>query len=138
MRTLYQKKPFIQREIKPDNIKLSELSEVKILIAEDPRSHQKIARWSTQHAGDCTLEVPTLEITPGGFFTFSGNLSSSGNDDSWGILHFDFKQANGLVLWSSGAFWSPTIGDWAPWIINSTYPEYLFDSIALVQFSSHC
>lgn len=98
----------------------------------------KLFQWADQHVGDCTMQFPQLELRPNGWFTFSGNLSSSGGDDSWGVLHIDLKQANGLVLWSSGAFWSPTIGDWAPWIITSQYPMYLFDTIEVAQFFSHC
>lgn len=132
MKRLFKDKPL--REIQIEKITFSGIKSSEIA----PRSRNKIFRWGIQQAGDCALEAPMLEIRPDGWFTFSGNLRSSENDDSWGILHFDFKQDNGHVLWSSGAFWSPTIGDWAPWIINSTYPAYLFDTIARVQFWSHC
>jgi hypothetical protein len=94
--------------------------------------------WEDQHAGDCTLQFPQLLLYNNGWFEFSGNLSSSNDDDSWGILHFDFKQQNGLVIYSPGPFWSPTIGDWAPWIISAQYPQYLYDSIQLISFTSHC
>src|SRR5262245_22621417 len=132
MDTLFNTKPL--GEIQIEKITFSGITSFDAAV----RSGTKIFRWGRQQAGHCTLDAGMLELVSGGLFTFSGNLSSSRNDDSWGILHFDFKQANGLVLWSSGAFWSPTIGRWAPWIINSTYPAHLFDTIAIVQFWSHC
>ena len=137
MKTLFKKEPL--REIQIEKITFSG---IKSLAYDSSKTagevRTKIARWGTQHAGDCTLEAPMLELRSNGWFTFSGNLSSSSSDDSWGILHFDLKQDNGHLLWSSGAFWSPTIGDWAPWIIDSTYPAYLFDYLASASFSSHC
>jgi hypothetical protein len=138
METPYQNKPRVRIQIKPENIKISE---AKIFVEDNQGPNiqrSKTAQWPTQFAGDCSLEAPILWIIPEGWFNFSGNLRSSENDDSWGILHFDFKQANGLVLWSSGAFWSPTIGDWAPWTFDSTYPAYLYEHITNVQFWSHC
>jgi hypothetical protein len=103
-----------------------------------PGLRSKTFRWGTQQSGDCTMDAPMLWITNDGVFEFSGNLSSSGSDDSWGILHIDLQQDNGHTLWSSGAFWSPTIGGWAPWTIWSTYPKFLFDSVERAQFWSHC
>jgi hypothetical protein len=136
MRTLFRREPL---EIKIEENSFSETNSLGYEGAKTVGDVQtKIARWGPQHAGHCTLDAPMLEIRSNGWFTFSGNLSSSSDDDSWGILHIDLKQDNGYVLWSSGAFWSPTIGDWAPWIVDSTYPAYLFDTIAKAAFSSHC
>jgi hypothetical protein len=135
----YQNKPFIQRQIKPENIKVSE---VKILGVKDRSSTLDVfwkgTNWPTQFAGHCMLQWPALSLYSNGWCFFIGNLSSSESDDSWGILHFDFLQDNGLVLWSSGSFWSPTIGTFGTWRFQFTYPEYLFDTIKSAQFASHC
>ena len=139
MKTLFKNEPV--REIQIEKITFSG---IRSFDASDrgselaARAQSKTFRWGTQQVGDCTLEAPMLWITQDGFFMFSGNLRSSGNDDSWGILHFDFLQDNGLVLWSSGSFWSPTIGTFGTWRFQFTYPEYLFDTIKSAQFASHC
>ncbi|WP_140982285.1 DUF6294 family protein [Bradyrhizobium guangdongense] len=133
-KSLFTPKSPKQMEIMPERMVFSGVT----VGAANAVQSTKIFQWGTQRVGDCSMEFPMLELRTNGWFTFSGNLRSSGNDDSWGILHFDFKQANGLVLWSSGQFWSPTIGDWAPWIIDSAYPAHLFDTIQIMQFFSHC
>ena len=132
-KSLFTRRSPTQMQIIPERIMFS-----GVTVAVERAQSTKIFQWGPQQVGDCTLQAPMLELRTNGFFTFSGNLSSSGDDDSWGILHFDFKQANGLVLWSSGQFWSPTIGDWAPWIIDAAYPQHLFDTINIAQFFSHC
>jgi len=132
MESLFQDKVPLKTKIKPESIKFSELK--GFALTDDTKTWV----WPDQHAGDCTLKSPELTMYPGGYFEFTGSLSSRKSNDSWGILRFNFLQDNGLLLWSSGAFWSPTIGHWAPWRIVSQYPRYLFDSIALAGFDSHC
>jgi Family of unknown function (DUF6294) len=132
MNSLFPNKAPIKGSLKPENIKFSELRSFTL------RDETKVFQWPDQHAGNCTLQFPQLFLYPDGMFEFSGNLSSSGSNDSWGILHIDVQQDNGLVLWSSGSFWSPTIGDWAPWDNWLQYPKYLFDTITHAQFWSHC
>ena len=91
-------------------------------------------------AGNCEMEGVMLELIPDGWADFGANVSSGGNDDSWGILSFHFHQANGLVVWNSGSFWSPTIGvgNTTPWTFQFQYPAVLFDTIATIDFTNHC
>jgi hypothetical protein len=133
METANPAKSLIPRQIKPENIGFSGAKSPATM---DESS--KLFRWDLVTAGNCSFEGVLLEIDPGGWAHFWGNLSSSGSDDSWGILRFNFRQSNGLVLWASGSFWSPTIGNWGPWHDDFQYPAYLFDTIALVDFDSHC
>lgn len=96
--------------------------------------------WQGFSVGECHCNDASLVINTEGNFGFSCRLSSDGGNDSWGILHFDFYQDNGVLLWSSGQFWSPTIpsrGD-EEWSFSSGYPQFLFDYVNGVSMTSHC
>ena len=125
----------ITRQIKPENIGFSG---AKAPTPKDDGS--KVFQWSLVTAGNCEMEGVMLELIPDGWADFGANVSSGGNDDSWGILSFHFHQANGLVVWNSGSFWSPTIGvgNTTPWTFQFQYPAVLFDTIATIDFTNHC
>jgi hypothetical protein len=131
-----------QRTVKPENIIFSEarsyaLPDKSQPVTEDAATAKRFL-WKEVRAGDCQMTGIQLQFISPGFFFFDSHIRSSGDDDSWGILHFDVYQANGLRIWSSGAFWSQTIGGPLPWQFTSQFPQYIFDAIALASFTSHC
>jgi hypothetical protein len=97
------KRALVTRQIKLENIGFSG--------AKSPATMDdttKVVQWDLVTAGNCAMEGTLLELISDGWADFGANVSSSGGDDSWGILSFYFHQANGLVVWNSGSFWSPT------------------------------
>ena len=92
--------------------------------------------WPGFSVGECHMNDAGLVINTDGGLGFSSRLSSDGGGDSWGILHFNFYQDNGVLLWSSGQFWSPTIP--TEWSFSSGYPQFLFDYVNGVSMTSHC
>ena len=96
--------------------------------------------WGLLSAGDCACADARLVITSDGGLGFSSSLTSSDlGDDSWGILHFDFYQNNGVLLWTSGQFWSPTIVSVGQqFTFSSGFPKYLFNDISHVWMAYHC
>ena len=130
------------RTVKPENIIVSELRPHALPDKAQPVTEDlepaKRFFWGEVRSGDCRMTSIQLQFIRAGFFFFDSQIQSSGDDDSWGILHFHVYQANGLLLWSSGAFWSPTIGGPLPWQFSSQFPVYLFDAIALANFTNHC
>jgi hypothetical protein len=133
MKTAKPIEPLTPPPIKPENIGFSG---AKSPATTDQSS--KLFQWDQVTAGNCTLSLATLELRPDGWAWFGGNLSSSGSSDSWGILRFNLRQANGLPVSTPGPFWSPTISDVGPWTFLFQYPENLFGIIASVDFDSHC
>src|SRR6476619_2044643 len=112
-----------QRTVKPDGIIFSEARSYAAAdtsqTATEAVPSAKRFLWKEVRTGDCQMTGIQLQFIRDGFFFFDSHIRSSGDDDSWGILHFDLYQANGLRLWSSGAFWSQTIGGPLPWQFTS-------------------
>jgi hypothetical protein len=78
-----------------------------------------------------------------GAFIFACHLfSDNPGDDSWGVLHLDFHQGNGALLWSSSTFWSPTIQSGGPpgdeWAFETAFPIFLFDYVSYITMHYHC
>jgi hypothetical protein len=96
--------------------------------------------WGLLSSGDCASSDSRLVINSDGGSYFSCSLTSSDlGDDSWGILHFDFYQNNGVLLWTSGQFWSPTIVSVGQrFEFGFGFPKYLFNDIAGVWMTYHC
>jgi hypothetical protein len=132
----------IPRQIKPENITFSQVQrgvqhgDLSVDLQGGVCDGGMAFRWGIQRTGNCTLDNVLLQICPGGWASFNGDLSSSGNNDSWGIA-FHLYQANAMPIWSSGWFWSPTIAHQF-WAFDFQYPANLSGTIAFANFSSHC
>jgi hypothetical protein len=100
-----------------------------------------VFHWDLVTAGNCSLLGANLELVADGWAYFDANLTSSGSGDSWGILQFNLRQANGLIVFTAGPFWSGTADQdpvAGPWYFRFQYPQNLFDIVASVDFVSHC
>jgi hypothetical protein len=146
-------KSLLSRQVKADNIKSAMATSGGIKTTAELLGHTKLKAsasganfrwksfaWGHLSVGACTCDSAGLVINTEGSLGFSCRLNSGDpGDDSWGILHLDFYQDNGVLLWSSGQFWSPTIpGGGEEWAFGSGFPTYLFDSIAYLSMSYHC
>jgi hypothetical protein len=129
-----------QRIVKPERIIFSGAKSYALPHTFQPADTEPAKRFlfGDVRVGDCHMSGIQLQFIRAGFFFFDSHVQSSDDDDSWGILHFDVYQANGLHLWSSGAFWSPTIGGPVQWQFTGQFPTYIYDSISLAGFTSHC
>jgi hypothetical protein len=130
-----------QRIVKPERIIFSGARSYALPHKSQPVTDEEVAKrflFGDVSVGDCHMAGIQLQFIRQGFFFFDSHIQSSGDDDSWGILHFDVYQDNGFLLWSSGAFWSPTIGGPLPWQFTGQFPTYIYDAIALAGFTSHC
>jgi hypothetical protein len=82
----------LYRTVKPENMIFSGLRSHalpdKAQPVTDDLEPAKRFLWTEVRAGDCQMTGIQLQFIRPGFFSFDRHIQSSGDDDSWGILHF--------------------------------------------------
>jgi hypothetical protein len=89
-----------RRTVKPENIIFSEAKSYALPdkaqpVTEDAELAKRFL-WTEIRAGDCQMTGIQLQFIRPGFFFFDSHIQSSGDDDSWGILHFDVYEQSAL------------------------------------------
>jgi len=93
------------------------------------------------HVGDCEMRGLRLTVCSNGTGNFTSEVTTHHTvfGDVWHI-HFDLKGINGLVLFTTRTFDSPTMHDdvFRPFNGDFLFPDYIYNSITSATAWSSC